>query len=143
MYHYRESGLPNVYLRNGFREIETPYGTAVQIENVDGLHRSIARVIAERSPRLTGAEVRFIRRMMDRTQGEFAQVLGVSENAARRWESLRAVPQQADRSVRLLCLNFLQEVQDFERLMSERPTRAQRVSLRHRAQQWTPQAEAA
>ena len=35
-HHYRESGLSNVYLINGFRYVETPYGRSVIIEDLDG-----------------------------------------------------------------------------------------------------------
>src|SRR3981081_3052180 len=61
MYHYRECGLPNVYLENGYHEIETPYGRGVSIEDVEGLHIAIAHALVEEKPSLTGPEVRFIR----------------------------------------------------------------------------------
>jgi hypothetical protein len=34
LYHYQECGLDNVYLANGYREVETPYGPAVSVEDV-------------------------------------------------------------------------------------------------------------
>jgi hypothetical protein len=42
MYHYIESGLPNVYLENGYREVKTAYGKSVVIHDVEGLHFAIA-----------------------------------------------------------------------------------------------------
>jgi hypothetical protein len=36
LYHYRESGLRNVWLANGFRLSKSPYGETVAFENVDG-----------------------------------------------------------------------------------------------------------
>src|ERR1700738_5263066 len=77
MYHYRECGLPNVYLVNGYRETETPYGRGVSIEDVEGLHMAIAQALVEEKPSLTGPEVRFIRKLLELTQTQLAQLLGV------------------------------------------------------------------
>ena len=66
MYHYRECGLPNVYLVNGYREIKTPEGSGIAIEDVEGLHMAIARDIVDTKPILSGPEVRFIRKFLDR-----------------------------------------------------------------------------
>lgn len=109
MYHYRESGLPNVYLRSGYREVQTPYGPSVVIEDVEGLHAAIAEMLVNERPYLTGAEVRFIRRYLDKTQSQFAGLLGVTEQSARRWEKLKRVPKWADHSVRLLFLNSMRD----------------------------------
>ena len=61
MYKYTECGLKNVYLVNGFHERKTPYGKAVSIDNVEGLHRVIGLHLADNKPNLTGAEFRFLR----------------------------------------------------------------------------------
>jgi DNA-binding transcriptional regulator YiaG len=118
MYHYRESGLPNVYLQNGYREVKTAYGPSVVIQDVEGLHCVIAAALANESPHLTGAEVRFIRRYMDKTQAEFAVLLGVTEQSVRRWESLLRIPLQADRAVRLLVFNSIDEAPAIEEVIA-------------------------
>ena len=59
MYHYQESGLNNVYLVNGYKEIDTPYGKATSITDVAGLNRAIAHNLITYKPRLTGSEFRF------------------------------------------------------------------------------------
>jgi putative transcriptional regulator len=102
MYHYREGGLPNVYLVNGYREIETPYGRGVSIEDVEGLHLAIAHVLVEEEPSLTGPEVRFIRKFLELTQTQLAEMLGVEDQSVRRWEKLARVPKQADHGIRLV-----------------------------------------
>jgi len=66
MYHYTESGLQNVWLENGYSKVRTKYGTGVAIHDVDGLHRMIGKTIA-RKPRMTGAEFRFLRKQLGRT----------------------------------------------------------------------------
>lgn len=132
VYHYRESGLPNVYLQSGYREVQTAYGPSVVIEDVEGLHRAIAVALVNERPHLTGPEVRFIRRYLEKTQAELASLLGVEEQSVRRWERLARVPKQADRSLRLLFLNALRDeprhVPDFEQLME----RAQANDEAHR-----------
>jgi DNA-binding transcriptional regulator YiaG len=102
MYHYRESGLPNVYLLNGYREIETPYGPGVSIEDVEGLHMVISHALVEEKPSLTGPEVRFIRKFLQLTQIQLAELLGVEDQSVRRWEKLAHVPKQADHGIRLV-----------------------------------------
>src|SRR4051794_3840962 len=102
MYHYRECGLPNVYLLNGYREVETPHGQGVSIEGVEDLHVAIANDLVEGKPSLTGPEVRFIRKLLELTQSQLAEYLGVEDQSVRRWEKLAEVPKQADHGVRLV-----------------------------------------
>ena len=102
MYHYRECGLPNVYLVNGYREIETRHGRGVSIEDVEGLHMAIAHALVEEEPSLSGPEVRFIRKFLELTQTQLADLLGVEDQSVRRWEKLAHVPKQADHGIRLV-----------------------------------------
>ncbi|MCA1778640.1 MAG: hypothetical protein LC637_04455 [Xanthomonadaceae bacterium] len=107
MYHYRECGLPNICLLNGYRTLETEYGEAVSIEDVEGLHAAMCQTLVEEKPSpLTGAEVRFIRKYLDLTQASLADFLGLKEQSVRLWESRgneREVPSSADRMVRMAC----------------------------------------
>lgn len=101
MYRYTECGLRNVWLVNGYREETTPYGRAVAIENVDGLHRAIGRTIVRRPGRMTGAEFRFLRKELELSQEVLARYLGSDVQALARWEKGRArVPGPADRFLR-------------------------------------------
>jgi putative transcriptional regulator len=96
MYHYLESGLRNVYLTNGYREVDTPYGRGVSIHEVEALHIAIAHALVETKSFLTGRKVRFIRKFLELTQTQFAALLGVEDQSLRRWENLVRVPKQAD-----------------------------------------------
>src|SRR4051812_470100 len=78
MYHYTECGLQKVWLENGYTVTQTPYGKGVSIRNVSGLHRLIGRALSQR-PGLTGAELRFLRKEMELSQGALADMVGVSE----------------------------------------------------------------
>lgn len=78
-YHYTESGLDNVYLVNGFKYEETPFGRGVHIENVNGLHRAIGKDIIEIGRPLAGNEIKFLRESMDCSQKELAELLGFGD----------------------------------------------------------------
>jgi len=146
MYHYQECGLDNVYLANGYREVETPDGPAVSIEDVYGLHKAIARGLVNNKPILSGAEVRFIRKFLELTQARLADLLGVEEQSVRRWEGLDELPKQADRSVRLVFRDMLHDLELplselIQRIAEARPLA--RYEYRHRAKGWQPEPMAA
>jgi DNA-binding transcriptional regulator YiaG len=90
------------YAMNGYRETETPYGRGVSVEDVGGLHTAIAHALVEEKPSLSGPEVRFIRKLLELTQTQLAELLGVEDQSVRRWEKLARVPKQADHSIRLV-----------------------------------------
>lgn len=100
-YHYTESGLTNVWLANGFTLRKTKYGQGVSIHNVDGLHRALARMLAQK-PRLSGAEVRFLRKEMGMSQRGLGELLGVTDQAVALWERKGRLPRTADRLLRLI-----------------------------------------
>jgi DNA-binding transcriptional regulator YiaG len=103
-YHYKESGLDNVFLENGFKIHRTKYGKGVSIEDTEGLHRALGRWLIELPKPLIGAELRFLRLEMDLSQNQLAQIIGSAEQNVRRWEKPRnrAIPGLADRLVRAL-----------------------------------------
>ena len=107
MYHYTECGLQNVWLENGYKRHKTPYGGGVAIDDVEGLHAAIGRVIARR-PRLTGAELRFLRKEMEMSQRALADLLGTSEQNVSLWERRGRVPQYARRLVKAIYVEHLE-----------------------------------
>ena len=100
-YRYTESGLTNVWLANGFTLRKTKYGGGVSIHDVDGLHRALAQALANKS-RLTGTEVRFLRKEMGLSQRGLGQLLGVTDQAVALWERKGRLPKTADRLLRLI-----------------------------------------
>ena len=104
MYHYVESGLPNVWLRNGFVVKETAYGEAIAIEDVKGLHDVIGKMVAEKPAALTGAEFRFLRKELGLSQENLAKIVGVTGQAVAIWEKTDKVPLVNDRYLRGLYL---------------------------------------
>ena len=106
MYHYTESGLRNIWLMNGYVVKRTPYGETVSIRDLEGLHRYIGSVIAEQ-PRLSGPELRFLRKEMGMSQRELAEFVGTSEQNVSLWERRGRVPRAADRIVKLAYLEMI------------------------------------
>ena len=101
MYHYTECGLPNVWLANGYTLHDTPYGRGVSVNDVEGLHRRIGQALL-RQRRLTGAQIRFLRKELGRPQKGLAEIVGTSEQTVSLWERDRGqIPAAADRVLRL------------------------------------------
>lgn len=110
MLHYLGCGLPNVWLRNGYEERGTAYGKAVSVQDVEGLHRAIGLMLVRDKPLLSRAEVRFLRKELDLSQGALGQMLGVGETTVRGWESPRGrIPRPAERLLRQIYLESQQE----------------------------------
>jgi len=107
-YHYTESGLKSIYLLNGYEVIETPYGKATSIVDVEGLHKLISSSLC-RKKHLTGTEFRFIRKEMGLSQSGLGKTLGVTDQALAKWEKTGRVPKTADRFIRLLYLESINE----------------------------------
>lgn len=102
MYHYRECGLRNVWLTNGFDEHCTPYGEGISIHDIEGLHRAIARGLVNKGGRLTGSELRFLRQEMGLSQAKLAQLLGNEAQTVALWEKRGGQPRMADRLIRAI-----------------------------------------
>lgn len=101
MYHYRESGLDNVWLVNGYEKHATSEGPAISFTDIDGLHRTIARVLVEKSSQLTAQEFRFLRVELGLSQKALGEIIGASEQAIARWErDITPVPPAEDRLLR-------------------------------------------
>ncbi len=100
-YRYTESGLTNVWLANGYTIRKTKYGEGVSIHDMDGLHRALARALSN-NPRLTGTEVRFLRKEMGLSQRGLGELLGVTDQAVSLWERKSQLPKMADRLLRLI-----------------------------------------
>lgn len=85
-YHYTESGLDYIYLKNGFRFVSGNRGDAIIIENIDGLHDAIGRLLVNERKNLTGEEIRFLRHELEMSQSTLSVLLGVEEQTLARWE---------------------------------------------------------
>ena len=111
-YHYTECGLNNVYLLNGYKCIDTARGKSISIHDIDGLHKAIGLLLVASKKDLSGEEVRFLRHEMLLSQDAVAKLLGVSEQAIRRWERGKInIPKPPESLLRLL---YREHVNDHE-----------------------------
>ena len=147
MYHYTESGLRNVWLANGFKAHKTVHGKGVAFDNVDGLHRAIGHSICLHSPRLKGAELRFLRHELDLSQSALAGLLGNDAQSIALWEKSKVkVPKWADRLMRALYREHLGENVKIRALvekaanMETEKSRAIRFEARETPKGWTLKA---
>jgi DNA-binding transcriptional regulator YiaG len=102
MYHYRESGLGNVYLKNGFVLEDHPdYGQLVSISNAEGLHKTIGNAIAGKTAPLTGDEFRYLRVELNLSQKALGDLFDVSDQTVARWEKEETeIPRTAELVIR-------------------------------------------
>lgn len=109
MYHYVESGLDHIYLKNGFRIEETPYGETVAFSALDTLHKEIALNLCVLPSRLQGQHVRFLRKHLGLSQKELADALGIQRVTVARWEQEhnKSIPGGTDRALRVLVLGVV------------------------------------
>lgn len=108
MYQYSGCGLEGVFLKNGYTIVKTPYGEAVRIEDVEGLHQAIAAdIVSQRFP-MSGHQFRFLRKEQELTQAECAAIMRVDVQTVANWEKRgkKEVPGPADFSMRMFYSGF-------------------------------------
>src|SRR5688500_16858522 len=102
-YHFIESGLDNVYLRNGFRIRRRPRGDTISFDNLEGLLQAIAEWLVSKATPLTKNEVRFLRDELRYSQKQLGAVLGVDQQTVAAWEDGSArISGPADKMMRIL-----------------------------------------
>ena len=141
MYHYQECGLRNVWLVNGFDMHTTPYGDGVSIHDIEGLHRAIARGLVNKAAKLTGSELRFLRKQMGLSQAKLALILGNEDQTVALWEKRGTQPKIADRFVRALYREFVEgnaHIRDMIDLLvdADREEREERINFVQGSQGW-------
>ncbi len=88
LYQYRESGLPDVFLKNvKWSECPACGAREVTLPRVGQLHGCIAWRIITKPSMLTGAEMVFLRKMLRKNQKQMAELLGLSQVVLNRWET--------------------------------------------------------
>jgi transcriptional regulator with XRE-family HTH domain len=136
-YHFKASGLPNVYLLSGVKiERDADYGELVTIDYLPDLMMAIAFSLVAKPELLTGAEMRFLRKRMGATQADLAKELWVSAQTIANYEKGKTDAGPADRALRFV---FLASVADDTGIAEElrleaekliRPSQRARLALR-------------
>lgn len=103
-YKYDASGLPGITLVDVEVSRCTKCGeTEVTIPNVEALHRTLAVSLIARRERLSPHEIRFLRKYLGLSGGDFAEHIGVSPETVSRWEQgKKPMGATADRFLRWL-----------------------------------------
>src|SRR5216683_6433207 len=102
-YHYKECGLDNIYLANGFAFVERPSGREVRIKDIEGLHEAIGKTLINEKRDLSGKEIKFLRQEMLMSQALLAKLLDVAEQTVHRWEANKTdIPRAAETLIRVL-----------------------------------------
>lgn len=104
MYHYTDCGLDNIWLRNGYKMVKTPYGKGVSIEDADALHSLIAQNLTQKPGKISGKEFRYLRTILELSQQSFAKMVGLTEQSVSLWERHGKVPTAADATIRMLVI---------------------------------------
>ncbi len=101
---YTESGLSNVVLQDvEARSCPLCGDQQVVLPRVTELHRAIALAVVRTNARLSGAEVRFLRKYMGFSGADFAARMGVDPSTVSRWENgHEPIGSLADRLLRLM-----------------------------------------
>lgn len=100
-YHYRECGLDNIWLLNGFSREEYEGEEYISVHDVDGLWKAIGLSLVVNQKTLSPKEVYFLRRHMKLTQSDLAMRLRVDDQTVARWEKGKVkLPGPADLALR-------------------------------------------
>ena len=130
-YKYDASGLPGITLL-GVEVSRCPKcgEHEVAIPAIEGLHRAIAHALARKEPRLTAAEIRFLRKWLGWSGVDFAAHMGVAAETVSRWEAGTArMAVTADRLLRMMIVSK-EPVSDYSIDMLKGVARSKAVPLR-------------
>lgn len=98
-------GLPGVVLDTFVARCPACGTYEVIIPNIEGLHQAIARTVVVKAARLSGADVRFLRKVLGWSGADFATHMGTSPETVSRWETgATPIGPQADRLLRLMVM---------------------------------------
>lgn len=106
MFHYVACGLNNIWLENGYTIHKSVNGgESFHIEDIKGLHIAIARTLTEKESVLANDEIRFIRTELAMSRKALGELLGISPETIKKWESgENAIPKASDALLRRLFL---------------------------------------
>lgn len=105
-YRYGECGLPNVSLHDvPARECSSCGHRLISLPRMTELHQQLAGLIAKQRARLTGPEIRFLRKHLGWSAKDFAARIGVDPATVSRWENGHdPMGGTADRALRVMAM---------------------------------------
>jgi len=137
------TGLPNVFLEDGFEHRETGEGRALLVHDIPGLFAAIGEAVARKRD-LSGAEVRFLRKRLELSQAELARCLQTSEQTVSLWERGKIrIPGSESLLLRVLYLERMRrEASAWQLAGSGEAGKAERLVFRQTADGWRERAVA-
>lgn len=103
MIRYIHFAFDNLYLLNGYKEINYGDDIIYEYEHLDELEQCIRCLVASKKESLKGWDLRFLRRGLEITQAEFGETIGRDGQTVARWEKQQEViPKFADLAIRLI-----------------------------------------
>ncbi|MFI5300481.1 MAG: hypothetical protein ACHREM_20535 [Polyangiales bacterium] len=106
-HHYEASGLPNIVLLNiEVRRCSTCGGSMAVLPRVAPLYDAITHAVIMKPERLTGPEVRYLRKYLVWSGVEFALHMGVDPSTVSNWETEKdPIGTASDRLLRLMVVH--------------------------------------
>lgn len=102
-YNYKNSGLPVIIYGLTHEECQECGETFVEIPEIEKLHLLLSEKLCCKRSRLTGQEIRFLRKELELKAIDFAKVLGITaENLSRIENGKKAAGASLDRLIRSL-----------------------------------------
>ena len=86
MIKYQHFALDNLYLANGYREMQTSHGIEREYDREDELEQCVRRVLLRKSGLLRGWDLRFLRRGLELSQADFGKMVDKDAQTVARWE---------------------------------------------------------
>jgi putative zinc finger/helix-turn-helix YgiT family protein len=109
----------------------------VEIPMLEELHQGLALQVVEKTGRLSGAEIKFLRTVLDYSSAEFARLVGASPITVSRWEhQVQPIGHHADALIRALVVlrvvaKFSREkIEQIARAVAAPPSRVHKVKRR-------------
>lgn len=111
LYHYKESGLDNLYLTGiTVEECQKCGDISPWLPKLNKLHRIVARAIVMQPFSLTGQQIRFLRTERELKAKDFATLLSVDPVTLSRWENAQQQPStQNDSFIRTIYVVLFSE----------------------------------
>ncbi|EGQ9743479.1 helix-turn-helix domain-containing protein [Vibrio parahaemolyticus] len=141
LYHYSECGLTNIHLKNGFEVADIEGEEFLSIEDIHGLHVTIAQYFIGQDEPLSGSELRFLRKLMNMSRRVIGDLFGVDQQTVGRWENGEtSIPKTVDATLRQIYLESLNVSSNLtivlQRLIGSRDTSLSQLVFEFVGSQW-------